>query len=206
MLRKIKDVLGPGSKARLRRLMYAPFKLRDSAYAWYHGFRSIEGWRLDGLPCVHMRDSRSIEIGKQFSAVSRWQKNSIGVNQPVILKTLRPGARIRIGDHVGLSGCTISANQSVTIGNDVLIGSGALITDCDAHPLSYAARQRDETPAMAPVVIEDGVFIGARSIILKGVTIGRGSVIGAGSVVCRDIPEGVIAAGNPAKVLKELEQ
>ena len=58
---------------------------------------------------------------------------------------------------------------------------------------------------MAAVVIEDGAFIGARCIILKGVRIGRGSVIGAGSVVSRDVPAGVIAAGNPAKVVKELK-
>ena len=205
MLRKLKDALGPASKARLLRLMYSPFKLRDIVFAWYYGFPCILGWRLHGLPCVHMRNRCSIEIGQNFTAVSRWQKNSIGVIQPVVLKTLRRGARIRIGNNVGISGSTLSANLSITIGNDVLIGSGALISDCDAHPLGYEARLRDGSPNMAAVVIEDGAFIGARCIILKGVRIGRGSVIGAGSVVSRDVPAGVIAAGNPAKVVKELK-
>lgn len=205
MLRKFKDALSPASKAQLLQLIYSPFKIRDRTFAWYHGFSCIQGWRLHGLPRVHMRDSRSIEIGQNFTAISRWQKNSIGVMQPVIMKTLRQGARIRIGNNVGISGSTLSANLSITIGNDVLIGSGALITDCDAHPLDYEERLKNGSPLMAAVVIEDGVFIGARSIILKGVRVGRGSVIGAGSVVSRDVPAGVIAVGNPAKVVKKLE-
>lgn len=205
MLRKFKDMLGPASKMRLLWLMYLPFKLRDLIFALYYGFHCTRGWRLHGLPRIHMRDRNSIQIGSSFTAVSRWQKNSIGVIQPVILKTLRKGACINIGDNVGLSGSTISANLSISIGNDVLVGSGALITDCDSHPLNYEARMRDESPRMAAVVIEDGVFIGARSIILKGVTIGRGSVVGAGSVVSCDVPPQVIVAGNPAKILKELK-
>lgn len=204
MLRRIKDALGPAAKARLLDSIYAPFKLRDLCFAAYHGFSDIEGWRLHGLPRIHMRDRGSISIGKRFHAVSRWKKNSIGVIQPVVLKTLRKSAKIVIGDNVGVSGCTISANQLIQLGNNVLIGSGALITDCDAHPLCYEARLRDETPSMATVVIEDGAFIGARSIILKGVTIGSGSVVGAGSVVSRNVPAGVIVAGNPAKMIRRV--
>lgn len=204
MLRKFKDLLEPGTKTRLLWLMYLPYKLRDLIFALYYGFPCIQGWRLHGLPRIQMRDRNSIIIGSSFTAVSRWQKNSIGVIQPVILKTLRKGACIIVGDNVGLSGCTISANLSISIGNDVLVGSGALITDSDAHPLNYEARLRDESPRMAAVVLEDGVFIGARSIILKGVKIGRGSVVGAGSVVSSDVPPGVIVAGNPANILKKL--
>ena len=132
--------------------------------------------------------------------------NSLGVFQPVILKVVRPTARLDFGDDVGISGASISASESITIGHRVLIGSGALITDSDAHPLNPSEREDHSNTAVAPVVIEDDVFIGARSIILKGVTIGRGSVIGAGSVVSKDIPANVVAAGNPCRVLKQLNQ
>lgn len=205
MLRKIKDILGPQAKSRLLSLMYQPFRIRDVLFALYHRLGTVKGWRLHGLPCIHARDWGSIQIGENFTAVSRWQKNSIGLQQRVIMKTMRQGARIAIGRNVGISGSTISANQSITLGDDVLVGAGVLITDCDAHPVSYQARLRDEAPAMAPVVIEDGVFIGTRSIVLKGVRIGRGSVVAAGSVVVHDVPSGVIVAGNPAKVVKVIE-
>ncbi len=74
------------------------------------------------------------------------------------------------------------------------------------HPLTPEGRARDFLAgAHAPIVIEDDVFIGMNSLILKGVTIGRGSVVGAGSVVTRDVPAGVVVAGNPATVVRRLE-
>jgi acetyltransferase-like isoleucine patch superfamily enzyme len=117
------------------------------------------------------------------------------------------GGEIVIGDNVGISGATINATRSIRIGNNVLIGSGCLITDTDSHPINWHDRinNLNEKTANSPVVIEENVFIGARSIILKGVTIGRNSVIGAGSVVVKSIPENCIAGGNPAKVIKYLD-
>jgi maltose O-acetyltransferase len=97
----------------------------------------------------------------------------------------------------------VFAEQSVTIGARCLIGDAVLILDSDFHDLSAEGRHRLPGKT-APVVIEDNVFIGSRVIILKGVTIGKDSVIGAGSVVIRSIPPGVIAAGNPAKVIRPL--
>lgn len=113
-------------------------------------------------------------------------------------------ARISIGDGTAFSNnVQIFSERSVTIGARCLIGDCVLILDSDFHDLS--AEGRHHLPAVkAPVVIEDNVFIGSRAIILKGVTIGRDSVIGAGSVVVRSIPPGVIAAGNPAKVIRPL--
>jgi acetyltransferase-like isoleucine patch superfamily enzyme len=93
------------------------------------------------------------------------------------------------------------------VGRDrVQVGANSTIVDTDFHPLTPAGRARDFLAgAHAPIVIEDDVFIGMQSLILKGVTIGRGSVVGAGSVVTRDVPAGVVVAGNPATVVKELE-
>lgn len=89
----------------------------------------------------------------------------------------------------------------------MLIGSGCLITDTDSHPLNWNDRLRndDSKTKSKPIIIDDNVFIGARSIILKGVTIGSGSVIGAGSVVTQSIPPNVVACGNPAKIIKKLK-
>jgi acetyltransferase-like isoleucine patch superfamily enzyme len=103
-----------------------------------------------------------------------------------------------------MSGCSISCSLSITVGDDVLIGSGALIMDSNAHPLHYEHRNDDSKTKRAPIVIEDGVFIGARAIILKGVRLGRGAVVGAGAVVSIDVPEMSVVAGNPARIVKYL--
>jgi acetyltransferase-like isoleucine patch superfamily enzyme len=117
-----------------------------------------------------------------------------------------PGAQITIGDETGLSGTTICAVKSVSIGKRCLIGADVLITDTDFHPINMEGRRYKGASAAAssPIVIEDDVFIGARSIILKGVRIGSGSVIGAGSVVTKDIPANSVAAGNPARWIKAI--
>ena len=200
----LKDRLKPEHKGQLASLFYSPFKIRDYLFCCSKGIHYHSSWQFAGLPLVQLRSRNSLAIGIGFRCVSRSRSNTIGVPRRVIIKTLTPTARIMIAKNVGISGSVISSKKSITIGNDVLIGSGCLITDSDAHPLSYEDRLADREPAMAPVVIEDGVFIGARSIILKGVTIGRGSVIGAGSVVSRDVPPGVIVAGNPARVIRPI--
>lgn len=104
-----------------------------------------------------------------------------------------------------MSGCSITALQRVVVGNRVLIGSGALIMDSDAHPLHPDDRARGESPRNCPVEIADDVFIGARATILKGVRIGTGAVIGAGAVVTGEVPAGMIAVGNPARVVGEVK-
>jgi acetyltransferase-like isoleucine patch superfamily enzyme len=118
-----------------------------------------------------------------------------------MIKTIAHGAIISIGHDVGVSGCTISAGRSIVIGNRVLVGSGAIITDSDAHPIDPVERMNGGVGARKNVIIEDDVFIGARAIILKGVTIGKGSVIGAGAVVAKNIPPYSVAVGNPVKVV-----
>jgi acetyltransferase-like isoleucine patch superfamily enzyme len=92
---------------------------------------------------------------------------------------------------------------SITVGDNVVVGANTAIVDADFHPME-ASRRGWTDGATAPVVIEDDVFIGMNCLILKSVVIGRGSVVGAGSVVTRDIPPGVIGAGNPARVIRSL--
>lgn len=113
------------------------------------------------------------------------------------------GASLTIGNHVGMSSTRIWTHESVTIGDHVKIGACVLIMDTDAHPMDYLTRRSSGLGTKsAPIVIEDDVWIGAHSIILKGVRIGARSVIGAGSVVTKSIPSDSVAAGNPCRVIK----
>ena len=116
------------------------------------------------------------------------------------------GGELTIGNNVGMSSTRMWVHDSVTIGNNVKIGACVLITDTDAHPLDFLARRTsNDGTKSAPIVIEDDVWVGAHSVILKGVTIGTRSIIGAGSVVTKNIPADCVAAGNPCKVIKNLK-
>ena len=113
---------------------------------------------------------------------------------------------ITIGNNVGISHANITSYSSVSIEDNVLIGSGVKIWDTDFHPVGYVDRvQKDESGKSLSITIREGAFIGACSIILKGVTVGRHSVVGAGSVVTRDIPDNEVWAGNPAKFIRRVE-
>lgn len=115
------------------------------------------------------------------------------------------GANLSIGNNVGMSSPTIWCDENIVIGNDVRIGALVTILDTDCHSLNYLDRMNgDKTTKTKPVVIDEGVLIGAQSIVLKGSHIGAHSIIGSGSVVCGDIPANCIAAGNPCKVIKKL--
>lgn len=191
-------------RRRLLQLAYTPWWARDAVMCMLRGLPWHPTWRFYGLPRVQTCTRGSIRIGTHFSANSHWRYNTLGIFQPVTLKTVTYEATISIGRNVGVAGCTISAAERIVIEDDVLIGAGCLIADSDFHPIAYEDRDIPEKTLSAPVHICAGAFIGARSIVLKGVTIGRGAVIGAGSVVTRDIPPGVIAAGNPARVIRQI--
>lgn len=162
--------------------------------------------RVAGRPRLRYLNLRGrLSIGKKFLCFNKFDSNSIGLIQPCFFHIVNKDKSIRIGDNVGISGSTLCAADDIVIGSNVLIGSGCLISTTDSHPVHWEARRLEAGPAAcAPVVIEDDVFIGARCIILKGVTIGQGAVIGAGSVVTKSIPPRVVAAGNPARVIREI--
>lgn len=145
-----------------------------------------------------------LSIGNNFKCNNKIDSNSIGLIQPCVFNISTPDSKIIIGNNVGISGSTINATTTITIGDNVMIGSGCLITDTDSHPLYWEDRilEKNEKTAKSPISIEDNVFIGARSIILKGVTIGKGAVVGAGSVVSKNVPPYSVVCGNPAKVVK----
>jgi len=187
-----------------RRLLLLTHAPRDWAYCALHGVKWRASWELCALPLLRKGRNAKITIGARLTAVSRSRENSLGVFQHVILTSY---GDLRIGDDVGLSGCSVSCSKAITIGDRVLIGSGVLITDSDAHPICPVCRA---TPGNrlgvgeADIVIGDDVFIGARAIILKGVHVGRGAVVGAGAVVTRNVAEYTIVAGNPAKTVGDV--
>jgi acetyltransferase-like isoleucine patch superfamily enzyme len=119
------------------------------------------------------------------------------------MAAIRPGATIQIGDHVGLSGTSLVAASRIEIGDRCMIGAEVLIVDTDLHPLDPDERALHPVAGAASRRIHIGkdVFIGTRAIILKGVSIGDGTVVGAGAVVTKDVAAGVIVAGNPARVV-----
>lgn len=148
-----------------------------------------------------------IVIGDNFYMTSGEHVNPISSNMQGAFFTDSPDAKIFIGNNVGMSSTRMWIHDSLTIGNNVNVGGNVLLIDTDCHPIDYEVRRvSTEGTKFAPIVVEDDVWIGAHSIILKGVTIGARSVIGAGSVVTKSIPDDCIAGGNPCKVIKFLVQ
>ena len=151
----------------------------------------------------------SIAIGDDAIINSASWANPIGAGSKCYLKTF-PTGKITIGNHCGMSNCAIVSETEVCIGNWVRIGSGVKIYDTDFHPIQIRFRvgkEKDDSKTVSkPVVIEDGVFIGAESIILKGSTIGKNAVIGAGSVISGNVPPSEIWAGNPARFIKKIPE
>lgn len=160
--------------------------------------------RMSASPakCCGQFGGGEISIGDNFYFSSGNGVNPIAGNSQGAVY-VKSGACLKIGDNVGMSSTRMWVHEGVVIGDNVKIGACVLITDTDAHPMDYMARRTtNEGTKSAPIVIEDDVWIGAHTIILKGVTIGARSVIGAGSVVTRSIPADSVAAGNPCRVIK----
>lgn len=178
----------------------------------YLSLKILGGAKLADLPDIKYRTiwklgkMTNITIGKHFVCFGGTGLIPLSSNRLASI-CVEDGAQLTIGDNVGMSSPVIWAKQSITIGNGVTIGANAVILDSDCHSLNYKDRGTPDdmkNTKILPVVIEDDVLIGTGAYILKGVTIGARSVIGAGSVVTKDIPSDCIAAGNPCKVLKRI--
>lgn len=156
-----------------------------------------------GIPQVFVHPGSKICLGNNIKFRTSTNSNLIGMNRRTIIGTHSENAKIVIGDNCGFSAVVIGANESITIGNRVMSGANVLITDFDWHSMNPNERKHG-IPESRPVIISDNVFIGYSSTILKGVTIGENSIIGANSVVTKNIPSNVIAAGNPCKVIRAL--
>lgn len=169
---------------------------RLSARWW--GVRLARGCDFVGRPRFKRQPGSYISIGRDCKFNSSPASNWIGVNRPCMLSTLKDGAEITIGDGCGFSGTVIACASRVTLGRNVRCGANTLINDTDWH------NDDPRTGPDAPVEIGDNVWLGVNVTVLKGVTIGEGTLVGTGSLVTKSLPAHVVAAGVPARVLREI--
>lgn len=167
-----------------------------------------EQCRFLGQPIVSLTEDSTLTIGARTVVVSHSTGTALGVRSQVIFRCLAPGAGIVIGNDTGLSGTVICSAMRVEIGKRCLIGADCMIFDTDFH--HHAPDNRRYSPVQwdkisSPVSIGDDVFLGTRVIVCKGVTIGSGTIVAAGSVVTRDLPQNTICAGSPAVPVKKIQ-
>ena len=170
--------------------------------ARFKGVTLLGHTRFVGRPIIGVAPSSRIVLADGTGITSARRGNVIGCFQPTVLRTTAAGAELIMEKGSGVSGTVICASKSIRIGEGTIAGSGAMIIDSDFHALdedlgwvhAYESTSR-------PIAIGNFVFIGARAIILKGVTIGDKSVIGAGAVVSRNVPTRHMAVGNPARII-----
>jgi len=159
-----------------------------------------------GRPLISMVRGGRIILGDGVRVFSAVRGNPLACFQPCALRAMAPGARLVLGPSVGISATAICAAISIEVGEHTIMGAGAMVIDTDFHqPAGEWDWNDDCLTGARPIRIGRGVFVGARAIVLKGVTIGDRAVIGAGAVVSKDVPAGHIAAGNPAKIFSPKE-
>jgi acetyltransferase-like isoleucine patch superfamily enzyme len=129
----------------------------------------------------------------------------------------KPGASVQVGDRSFIGGSQLICLDNISVGDDVLIAWGCTIVDHDSHSVVFSERRNDVADWIggrknwsyvpkARVKISDKVWVGFNSIILKGVILGEGAIVGAGSVVTKDVPDWTIVGGNPARIIKEIPE
>ena len=180
---------------KIQYLVYSPFVW---LFLRIKGVKCIGRSYWLGFPSVEKGSNSTITIGTGCRFVSRHTGNRLGLCHPCMITTARD-ASLFIGKGCGFSGVSIWCFKHIHIGDNVRFGANVTIMDGDAHQNDPRAGDNEA------VVIKDNVWIGANTIVLKGVTIGKNSLIGAGSIVTKSIPDNVVAAGNPCKVIRELD-
>lgn len=186
------------------RLIKLLFLLRRSALCYYSTLIAILKFKIWGIVIdgkvrvfgsilLYREPGSKIIIGDNCCFNSSDYLNFRGINHRVIIQTGNKDAMIRIGDGCSFSGTSIVCDKQVILHNNVRVGANSSIADRDGHGAS-----------IKPVEIEDNVWLGMNVQVLKGVHIGANTIIGAMSVVTKDIPANCVAAGNPCKVIRQL--
>ncbi len=192
---------------RTRTSILRPLDWMLTYLVFYGNGIEFSSFKTYGVPLVNVGLGGKCRFGKNFRTNNREISNPIGRFHRCSIVVTQSG-RLSIGDNVGLSGAAIVCHDRIEIGDHVQIGGNAVIYDTDFHSLDPKARLQRSTDVLATktraVRVGDHAFIGSHSTILKGVTIGKNSVVGACSVVTRDIPDNEVWAGNPARFIRKL--
>ena len=188
-----------------------PNNLRINFYRWFNRrlfqLKKVHyGHNLQVYNKVYLQiRNGEMSIGENFTLTSGDCINPLCRNICACI-FITHGGTINIGNNVGMSSPCLWIKESLTIGNNVNIGGNCIIMDNDVHQIDHLERRSNKGDVKSsPVIIEDDAWLGANVIVLKGVTIGARSIIGAGSVVTKSIPADCIAAGNPCKVIKNIK-
>lgn len=181
-------------------------KLRCHVIFWGNNI-NYKNFSTSGIPFVSVAIGGTCTFGENLTMNNGVKNNPIGCYERCTF-FVDKGAKLIIGNNLGISQAAVVCHSSIYIGNNVKIGGGVRIYDTDFHSLNYKLRINSSLDmadkALSPVTIQDNVFIGTQSLILKGVVIGENSIIGAGSVVTKSIPPNQIWAGNPARFIRQL--
>lgn len=175
------------------------FTLLARLTARWWGVHLGKGTSFVGRPRFVRFPNSKIVIGRNCRFNSSKDATVLGVNHPCIISTSKAGAELIIGDGCGFTGVAIGCVQKIILGENVRCGNNTMIMDTDWHW---------DDPRIGldtPVVIEDNVWLGINVTVLKGVTIGKNTVVAAGSIVSKSLPPNVIAGGIPAKVIRPLK-
>ena len=181
---------------------YYIFKLKNTGI-------SFKGrCHIDKLPAVVLHSKAVIMIGDNVTLNSNNKLYHGNMFARVKLMADKENSRIIIGDNTRIHGSSIHAYKEINIGKNCLIAANCQIFDGNGHDIceGHPEDRLHEKGVPRPIFIEDNVWIGMNSIILPGVRIESGSVVAAGSVVVRDVPKNVIVGGNPAIIIKKLNQ
>jgi len=182
----------------LSKVLYPLILLRSK------GFKKEGKLILKGLPKIVTKNGGVIKIKDNVTLNSRKLQYHVNMHSSVKLIVVKPGAKLEIGANTRINGACIHASEKIVIGDNCLIAANTQIFDNSGHEacISGVEERIHTSGSSAPIVIGDNVWIGINCIVLPGVSIGNDSVIGAGSVVTKDIPGNVLVAGNPAKIIK----
>ena len=172
--------------------------------AW--GVQLGKGLQMWSLPICRRHKNATIEIGDNVKIQNKLTENLAGITHRCVLMANGPGAKIVIGNNVGMSGVVLYAANEIVVEDNVNLAVGVKIYDTDFHPLDHKLRDTHNNKGAANKLIRicQSAWICADAIILKGVTVGPRSIVAAGAIVAKDVPADTIVAGIPARVVKKL--
>lgn len=193
------------SKSLIKKYTNSLYKIYNRVKLSILGIHYGSGLCIHGHICIDKNKNASIKLGNNVYISSGRHMNPLSRNIEASFR-VEENAVLEIGNNVGLSSVVLWCHEHIKIGNNVNIGGNTILLDSDCHSLYYLDRRNINIDLQkkrnSPIEIGDDVLIGMNCMILKGVAIGDRCIIGAGSVVTKDIPSDCVAAGNPAVIIK----